>query len=374
MKLRYLFLLGVCFLILCITSVLTYYFFHLKMASPYFHNPKPNGKHSCRAETPKDEMSLDYTMHWPEINIFFQSETLNECLFVSWKGAVKKKDRYLFVFTRKEAFSAFLSACSRIFEENKVPGYMFDAVYMEGGSVSLIQKEILVFMQKYHYSYQGVIEDNSQFSHLAGLNCTSALVGIGYSGTQVYSYHGDSADFDWASQLAYRMFPSKKDDYLNFLLKLLNQTYELHVSFGLWQSKVDTVCKMLPESSHWFYPVIEKSEDTIRLYYENDVMMKENEEILTANARKNGITIKKETESKSCSFYFLDSKLFECCKNAVHHVYHEDSIPVYMNVPFTEQLHLGCNVIHFAPILNNSRYGAADSILFYEQFLQDSSL
>ena len=373
MKLPLVILLVICICILVIAVIMSIYFHHSSTSAPYFHNEK-HGRHAVSLESPGEPMNLEYTMHWPEMNIFFQSEKIQDTLFLSWLGATAEKERYLFIFTDKEAFRAFLSACEKIFEENEVPAFLFDAVYRENGMVSEIQDQVLLFMQKYHYSYRGVIQDDGSFSHLSGINVTSALVGTGYSASRLYSTSGDNEDYDWAAQLHSDMFHSQKDEYLASLMSILNRTFDLHIPFGLWKTKVQTVTQMIPESVHWFYPSIEKSENTVCMYYENDSLMQENEELLLSSAKKNSVKIKKESESESCSFMMIDTSLYERCRKAVKLVYHAESIPIYMNILPGEQIHLGCNVIHFAPLLNHSRYGASNSILFYEQFLISKSL
>lgn len=373
MKLPYVFLLMICICILVAAVMMVVYLYRNHQDIPYYHNEK-QGRHASSYKSVSETMSMDYTMHWPEMNIFFHSEKMEDILFLSWQGAVKKKDRYLFLFTEKDTFSAFLSACARLFEENEVPLFMFDAVFKENGRVSEIQDQVLIFMQKYHYSYKGVLQDDGSFSHLSGINVTSALIGVGYSGVRLYTISGDNEDYDWSAQLHSGMFHTEKDEYLASLMERLNRTFDLHVPFGLWKSRTDTITHMIPESVHWFYPCIEKSENMVYMYYENDDMMQENERILLSSAKKHSVHIKKETESHSCSFMMIDSSFYDRCQKAVSLVYQCESIPVYMNVPAKEQVHLGCNVIHFAPVLNHSRYGASDSILFYEQFLVNRKL
>lgn len=368
MKLPLVILLLICICIFVVAIATCIYLYYHNTEAPYFHNEK-QGRHASSARPVSEKMNLEYTMHWPEMNIFFHSEKMQETLFLSWLGATSLKERYLFVFTEKEAFRAFLSACEKIFDENEVPEFMFDAVYRENGSVAEMQDQILLFMQKNHYSYKGVIQDDGSFSHLSGINVTSALIGTGYSASRLYSTSGDNEDYDWTAQLHSEMFHTEKDEYLSSLMELLNRTFVLHIPFGLWKNRVRTVTQMIPESVHWFYPCIEKNGNTIRIYYENDSVMQKNEELLFSSAKKHSIKMKKESESESCSFMMIDNSLYDRCRTAVKHVYHADSIPVYMNVPLLQQIHLGCNVIHFAPLLNHSRYGAGDSILFYEQFL-----
>lgn len=368
MKLPLILLLLLIICIFGIAIVMSIYLHHSSTSAPYFHNEK-HGRHVSSARHVSEKMNLDYTMHWPEMTIFFQCEKIQDTLFLSWLGATAKQERYLFIFTDKEAFRAFLSACEKIFDENEVPAFMFDAVYRENGLVSEIQDQVLLFMQKYHYSYQGVVQDDGSFSHLSGINVAVAIVGTGYSACCLYSTSGDNEDYDWAAQLRSDMFHSKKDEYLSSLMNMLNRTFDLHIPFGVWKAKVQMVTQMIPESMHWFYPYIEKSENTVCMYYENDSLMMENEDILLSSAKKHSVKIKKESESVSCSFMMIDSSLFERCQRVVEQVYQTESIPVFMNVQLSQQIHLGCNVIHFAPLLNHSRYGASDSILFYEQFL-----
>ena len=368
MKLPLIFLLLICICIFVIAIVMSIYLHHSTTSVPYFHNEK-RGRHVSSVSRISEKMNFDYTTHWPEMNIFFQSEKMQDTLFLSWLGATANQERYLFIFTDKEAFRAFLSACEKIFEENEVPAFMFDVVYRENGRVNEIQDQVLLFMQKYHYSYKGVIQDDGSFSHLSGINVTAALVGTGYSAGCLYSTSGDNEDYDWAAQLRSDMFHTRKDEYLSYLMNKLNRTFDLHIPFGVWKTKVQMITQMIPESVHWFYPCIEKNENTVCMYYENDSLMQENEDLLLSSAKKHSVKIKKESESKSCSFMMIDFSLFERCQRVVEKVYRTESIPVFMNVQPSQQIHLGCNVIHFAPLLNHSRYGASDSIVFYEQFL-----
>lgn len=98
MKLPYVFLLMICIFILVAAVMMVVYLYRNHQDIPYYHNEK-QGRHASSYKSVSETMSMDYTMHWPEMNIFFHSEKMEDILFLSWQGAVKKKDRYLFLFT-----------------------------------------------------------------------------------------------------------------------------------------------------------------------------------------------------------------------------------------------------------------------------------
>ena len=371
MKETFSFLLILVFLILCSVLILLVSLLFHKNTATGFPLRKKHGKHVAMEDGERERLSEDYTIRWKDSDLFFETFRYEEAICLSWRGAVWKKDRILYVFTQKDAFEAFMSACQNIFDRNELPAYEFDVFYDENGLMEHVSDLILLHMTRMERNYVGVIQDDSGFRHLSGVNEISALIGIGYSGSACFSFSGDNSDYDWISGISSKTFEPVRDDWFADLADRLKRIFDLHADPFFYRKRVRRIMEMIPESTGWFLPSVSKEEGRIVLFSENMKQLSECSETLKKSAARASVRIKKETECAPCSFQIIDHSFYDLCCNAIHKSYRTEIIPVYMNVEEKQQLHLGCNVIHFAPLLNGSRFHAISSVDFYECLLKE---
>lgn len=313
-----------------------------------------------------------YTARWPRLVLAFTriTDLCEDAL--QWEGVTKTQRRLLFVFHHRQAYDAFMSACEQIFENNLVPCNAFDVIFDPQYTVT--DEQLLYRMKKTGLTYSGVITDDSGFVHLAGLNRISALVSTGYQAGKCIAFSGDNQEYDWLGELRDReLFHPVKDSEIIAMYHVVTDVFHLHPKGLTFHTKLNDVMRIIPESVRWFMPVLEKHHDHLIVHGHNLKAIESNMTSLQHSAKKAGITL---TETESWQAYSTDdvnTQLYDRCVHSLEKTgYDIPVLPVHIAMNREKQIHLGCPVLMFAPLLNENRTSYAMSVQYYLSFLMNA--
>ncbi|MGM9941646.1 MAG: hypothetical protein ACI32N_06610 [Bulleidia sp.] len=316
----------------------------------------------------------EYTARWPQLVLAFTriSDLCQDAL--QWQGATRTQRRLLFVFRHEQSYSAFMSACEDIFENNLVPYNAFDVIH--DPDCHITSEHLLYRMKKTGTAYTGVITDESGLFHLSGTSCQTAVIGSGYLSGMTIGLKGDNEEFDWLGEVRDRdLFHPIKDSDSVALYRMVKQTYGLHPEGMTFLSRVQDVMKTIPESTHWFMPVLEKHPDRIVLYGLNPKTVEAGFETLRKSAETAGITLTGTGTWKGYGTEEINTQLPERCTHALHKAgYDALSMPMRLPVPPDQQIHLGCPVLLFGPLMHENRTSYVMTMEYYRSFLLEGNI
>ena len=69
---------------------------------------------------------LDHYIRFPQLAIAFEKDESSGTPFLVFKGAVRSERKLLYVFTKQQAYMAFMHACANIFNDNRCPDHAFE--------------------------------------------------------------------------------------------------------------------------------------------------------------------------------------------------------------------------------------------------------
>ena len=312
---------------------------------------------------------LDHYIRFPQLAIAFEKDESSGTPFLVFKGAVRSERKLLYVFTKQQAYMAFMHACANIFNDNRCPDHAFEILRVCDDMD--LNQEILYRMKVSGTPYYGVIVDDSCFLSLDGINSLCALIGIGTCASITFQITGDSSEYDWlVEQKPTELFPLRKTEERQIILDHLLQSMHQRFTGMTWNRKVNHLLHHLPSAWQWFYPQIVHDGDLVTIYDENEELVRKDAQILCEKGRQSSIVLEEKTHFKGFTDWPLDHALYDRIVDALYDSAHMPVIiPYRIGKKAEEAIHVGCSVIHFSPLVHFQLDCFDQSIHFYEKLL-----
>lgn len=313
----------------------------------------------------------EYSLKWPQLAIAFEKDERTGTAFLVWRGAVKSDRKLLFVFYHEQSYSAFMQACSQIFEANACPANSFEVLQVTDDMH--LNEQILYRMKTTGEPFYGVIVDDSGFMNISDHDPLCAMIGTGSLSQMILQIQGDTDEYDWlVEQKPQKIFPSVRTEERARLFQLLMSQLHPKSEGMTWKAKTENLLRKLPVFTPYFYPQIIHDGDTVIVWDETLEDVEKDVRILCDHGQKSGIVFTDMGKSKGFSDWPMNHELYDRIVNALHASDHlMPIIPYRMALSQQKDIRIGCSVMHFAPMVNGVVDSSSLTICFYEKLLLD---
>lgn len=311
----------------------------------------------------------EYSIKWPDLAIAFEKDERSGVPFLVWRGASQSQRKLLFVFHYPQSYSAFMHAISHIFTSNACPANAFEVLQVKTGMH--LNEEILYRMKVTGSSFYGVIVDDSGFINISDKYPLCAMIGTGSLSYMHVSVAGDTDEYDWlVEQKPTEICPLTKTEERVRLLDTVSTQLHLKLNGMTWIGRTERLLQQIPVFYQLFYPRFIHDGDTLTVFDENLEQVEKDVQILCQLGQKNSIILSEKEKYRGFSDWMVNHGLYDRVKDALQASDHlVPVIPYRMALSADQDIHVGCSVIHFAPLVNGQIDSSSQTICFYEKLL-----